>query len=462
MNRSKWLAAAAFVAASFASADPARAYTFTDDPILYWNQVLLQNVTGSPVLTSRSYSMMEVAMYEAVNATTGGSYKSYTGLPTSNGDSRAAAATAARDVLLFLLPPNGTQARLDQRAAIDQNYQNSLSIVAPGAALTAGVATGSAAAQAVINLRANDGSTAVVPYSPTNPPAPGHYQLTGAGSAVTPQWGAVDPWIMNSGDQFRPGPPPAVGSPEYNAALQQVMTIGAAGAEAAGDRTAFQTQSAQYWASAPGTGLAPWINAAMSASTGMGMSSLEYAAMFAALTTSVADATIGIFDAKYYYDYWRPITAINAAYPGSNWTSLIAAPLHPSYISGHSGVGASAADILSFYLGSNTQACFTGFTCFASFGLAAQNGADSRLWGGIHWSFDNQAGQTLGHQVAANTLTSGFFQPVPEPATWMMMLLGFGLMGLTIRRSRRAQPKPLQLAYGALTQHCELHLGAGV
>lgn len=446
MNRSKWLAAAAFVAASFASANSAGAYTFTDDPVLYWNQVLLQNVTGSPVITSRSYSMMEVAMYEAVNATTGGTYKSYAGLPTSTGDSRAAAATAARDVLLFLLPINGTQARLDQRAAIEQNYQSSLSVVAPGQTRTDGISTGAAAAQAIINMRTGDGSAAVVTYVPTDPPVDGRYQLTGAGSAVTPQWGAVDPWIMNSGDQFRPGPPPAVGSPEYDAALAQVMLIGAAGAEAAGDRTPFQTQSAQYWASPAGTGLAPWIYAAMGASDGMGLSSLQYAAMFAALTTSVADTTIGIFDAKYYYDYWRPITGINDAYPGLNWTSLITAPLHPSYVSGHSGVGAAAAEVLSFYLGSNTQACFAGFTCFANFGLAAENGADSRLWGGIHWSFDNEAGRTLGSQIAQNTLRSGFFQAVPEPATWMMMLLGFGLMGLTVRRSRRARPALRQLA----------------
>ena len=109
-------------------------------------------------------------------------------------------------------------------------------------------------------------------------------------------------------------------------------------------------------------------------------------------------------------------------------------------------MGAAAAEVLSFYLGSNTQACFAGFTCFANFGLAAENGADSRLWGGIHWSFDNEAGRTLGTQIAQNTLRSGFFQAVPEPATWMMMLLGFGLMGLTVRRSRRARPALRQLA----------------
>jgi hypothetical protein len=440
VNRSKFLAAAAYVAASFASADSASAYTFTDDPVLYWNQVLLQNVTGSPVLTSRTYAMFEVAMYEAVNASTGGNYQSYAGIPTLTGDSRAAAATAAHDVLLFLLPANGDPARTAQRAAIEQNYQNSLSIISPGQALTNGVTTGSAAATAVINLRTGDGSTAVVPYTPADPSIDGRYQLTSSGSVVTPQWGAVDPWIMNSGSEFRPGPPPAVGTPEYLAALEQVRLIGAAGAEAAGNRTAFQTLSAQYWASPAGTGLAPWINSAMAASDGMGLSTIQYAAMFAALTTSVADATIGIFDAKYFYDNWRPVTAINDLYPGSNWTSLLTAPLHPSYVSGHSGVGAAAADILMYYLGSNTQACFATFgpqgTCFSSFGAAAQNGANSRLWGGIHFSFDNQAGQTLGHQVAANTLASGFFQPVPEPATWMMMLLGFGLMGWAIRRQR--------------------------
>ena len=448
MNRSKWLAAAAFVAASFATATPAGAYTFTDDPILYWNQQLLQNVTGSPVLTSRTYSMFEVAMYEAVNATTGGTYRSYAGIPTSSGDSRAAAATAARDVLLFLLPENGTQARLDQRAAIQQNYQSSLNVVAPGQARDAGVAVGSAAAAAVINLRANDGSGAVVTYTPANPSIDGRYQPTGPGSVVTPQWGAVTPWVMTSGNEFRPGPPPAVGSDAYNLALEQVRLIGAAGAEAAGDRTAFQTLSAQYWASPAGTGLAPWINSAMQASEGMGLSSLQYAAMFAALTTTVADATIGIFDAKYYYDNWRPVTAINDAYPGSNWTSLLTAPLHPSYVSGHSGVGAAAADVLMYYLGMNTQACFATFgpngTCFSSFGAAAQNGADSRLWGGIHFSFDNQAGQTLGHQVASNTFASGFFRPVPEPATWMMMLLGFGLMGWTIRHQRNVRSRNLR------------------
>jgi len=204
-----------------------------------------------------------------------------------------------------------------------------------------------------------------------------------------------------------------------------------------GPRTPFQTQSALYWASPAGTGLAPWINAAIGAADGRGLTTLEYAAMFAALTTNAADATIGIFDAKYTYDFWRPTTAIHDADPLSAWTSFIAAPLHPSYVSGHSGQGASNAETLAYYLGADTDICFAGFTCFDSFADAAQNGADSRLWGGIHYRFDNVAGANLGRQVAAFNISQGLFGVVPEPATWIMMLFGFGAIGAAIRVQRR-------------------------
>src|SRR5436190_5396961 len=116
--RSKWFTTAAFVALTFATADPAQAV----DPVVFWNQILTQNVTGSPVLTSRSYSMVEVAIFEAINSTTGNTRQSYLGLAPSTGNSQAAIATAARDVLLNVLPANGTPARDAQRAAIETQY----------------------------------------------------------------------------------------------------------------------------------------------------------------------------------------------------------------------------------------------------------------------------------------------------------------------------------------------------
>ena len=446
--QSKWLTAAAFLAVTF-TASPARADV---DPIVFWNQILTQNVTGSPVLTSRSYSMVEVAMFEAINSTTGNIHQSYLGLAPSTGNSQAAIATAARDVLLnSVLPANGTPARDAQRAAIEAQYQNALAAIPAGQARTDGINVGAAAALAVILARTGDGSAppAVPVYTPTNPPVDGHWQQTTAGAAgapVTPWWGSVTPWGIDSGSQFRPAAPPDINDPAsgFAAALAEVQAIGEMNSAT---RTAFQTQSAQYWATG-GNGLAPWINAAIGAADGLGLSSLEYATLFAALTTNVADATIGVFDAKYTYDFWRPTTAIHDADPLSTWTSLITAPSHPSYISGHSAVGAAAADTIAYYLGANTQLCFTGFTCFASPLEAAQNGADSRLWGGIHYRFDNEAGFTLGHQVAQFNLAQGLFQSVPEPQSWLMMLIGFGLIGWTIRRQGKSKTYRLALDRG--------------
>jgi hypothetical protein len=435
----KWLTAVACMTFASAFASPAEATVGVDgDPVVFWNQILTQNIVGSPVLTSRSYAMVEVAIYDALNATTGNTRSSYTGVSASTGDTRAAASTAAHDVLLFLLPPNGTQARTDQRNAIEQSYQASLGLIAPGQARTDGIATGAAAASNIITMRTGDGSAApAVPvYSPTNPPVDGHWQQTtpgAAGAPVTPWWGAVTPWALNSGDQFRPAGPPDINSPQFAAALAEVMAIGASDSAT---RTAAQTASAQYWA-VGGNGLAPWINAAIGAADGKNFSSLDYAAMFALLSTNVADATIGVFDAKYVYDFWRPVTAIHDADPNSAWTSLITAPSHPSYISGHSAVGGAAAVSLMYFLG-EADACFSSYICFDNFELAAEDGANSRLWGGIHYSFDNQAGLTLGHSVGQFGLAAGTFTSVPEPATWLTMLVGFGFIGWRLRRQRWA------------------------
>src|SRR4051812_45075409 len=190
--KSRWLTAAAFGAATLTISAPARADV---DPIVFWNQILTQNVTGSPVLTSRSYSMVEVAMFEAINATTGNTRHSYLGLSTSTGDSQAAIATAARDVLLNVLPAiSGNAARDAQRAAIETQYQNTLAAIPPGQAKPDGISIGAAAATAVILARTGDGSAApAIPvYTPLNPAVDGHWQQTTAGAAgapVTPWWG---------------------------------------------------------------------------------------------------------------------------------------------------------------------------------------------------------------------------------------------------------------------------------
>lgn len=426
--KASWLTAAAVVAASIVGTCPARADDV--DPVVYWNQVLTANVTGSPVLTSRTYSMVDVAIFEAANATTGNTRLSYLGLAQTGGNTSAAVARAARDVMLNVLPP----AAVAQRNDVETKYLAAIAAIPDSPAKTAGINAGALAATTVINLRASDGFNAVSPYIPTN--LPGHWQPTTPGALpVSPQWGGVTPWGIDSGSQFRPGPPPAWNSPEFAAALAEVQAIGDVNSAT---RTPFERDSALYWASAGGTGLAPWIRAAIGAADGKGLSTLDYASMFASLTTNVADTTIGLFDAKYTYDFWRPVTASLYFDSASTFSPLInPVPSHPSYVSGHSGIAAAASESLAFYLGSDTDVCFTGFNCFDSFALAADNAANSRLWGGIHYQFDNDAGLALGRQVAQFNLAQGLFQSVPEPSTWAMMLAGFGAIGFAMRRRRR-------------------------
>lgn len=409
------------------------------DAVLYWSQVALANYSGSPVTTSRGFAMLGVGLHDAVNAAQGGPNNSYLGISTAGGDVRAAASVAARDILVHLNA--GATANFDAALAA------SLAQIADGQAKTDGMATGAAIAAAVIANRTGDGSATPGSYAPTG--LPGNYVPTPPANlpAALPNWENVTPWLLSSGDQFRASPPPALDSAEYAAAFNAVKAIGSAGSLT---RTQDQSDSANFWVAASGTG--PWIQAAIDLSQTQGLSTLENASMMAMLGISVADAVIGIWDSKYEYDYWRPVTAIrradedgNAATEADiNWTPYIVTPNHPSYISGHSGVAGAASTVLDSFLGDTTSFSLTygGIERdFGSFQLAAEDAANSRLWGGIHWDFDNAAGLTLGRSVGAYTLNQSTFGAVPEPATWAMMIAGFGAVGQAMRRRGRPLPQ---------------------
>jgi hypothetical protein len=404
------------------------------DPALYWNQVLATGLAGPPVIQSRGFAMVSTAIHEAVNATTGfQDYRFVPGVQTSGGDTRAATAVAAYNVLVAVNPAKAA----DYAAARDA----SLALVPDGAAKTAGMATGAAIATATLALRANDGATAVSTYSPT--PGIGNWQPTppGLGQAVAPQWGDVTPWVTASGEQFRPPPPPNIGSLEYATAYNEVMSVGAANSAT---RTADQTAAALYWA-----GVLPtqWVQAGLSVAETSGLSTLENARLFALLNTSLADTFIGVWDSKFEYDLWRPITAIHnddgnpLTALDVTWTPLLNTPPYPSYISGLSGVNGASSTVLASLLGDAHSFCMTtaatGTRCWGSFSEAASEGANSRMWGGIHFRFDDDAGLLLGQQVAGYVLSTHAFDAAPEPAAWAMMILGFGLSGALLRRGRR-------------------------
>lgn len=430
--KSKLLFAGACLAV-VAIAPPAGAVGVDGDPVLYWNELLIQSLTPNPVFASRHAAMLNIAVHDAVNAAQGRPNYGYLGsLEKNGGDPRAAASAAAHAVLKSLYPANA--------AVYDAALASSLALVPDGAAKTKGIATGAGLGALVLSRRAGDGWNAVVTYTPSG--EPGRWAPTppaGAPGAV-PQWGSVDPFLLTSGDQFRSGSPPALGSAAYTAAFNEVRDIGSATSLL---RTADQSTAANYWVAASGPG--PWIRAAIDASESAGTSMIDNAALLARMNVAIVDATIGIFDAKYHFDYWRPVTAIRAADLDGNadtvqdaaWTPYVITPPHPSYISGHSGVASSAAAILVDAFGDGAPLCIAwtaGSRCWDSFTAASEDAAMSRLWGGIHWRFDNQAGLDLGRSVAAWTLDANAFGAVPEPGNWAMMIAGFGLIGAAMRR----------------------------
>ncbi|GGE22474.1 hypothetical protein GCM10011529_31320 [Polymorphobacter glacialis] len=254
------------------------------------------------------------------------------------------------------------------------------------------------------------------------------------------QWGAMDPFLLASGDQFRPGAPPALGSEAYAAAYNEVREIGSATSLL---RTADQSAAATYWVTATWPG--PWLRAAIDASEASGNSMIDNAALFARMNVAMVDATVGIFDAKYTFDYWRPVTAIQngdldgnaATVQDAGWSSYVVTPPHPSYVSGHSAIASSAAAILSDAFGDAAPLCIGWASldrCWGSYTAAGEEAAMSRLWGGIHWRFDNEAGTVLGRSVADWTLGQTAFAAVPEPGSWVMLVVGFGLVGGVMRK----------------------------
>jgi len=405
-----------------------------DDPVLYWSFLLSTGLPGSPVPASRGSAMVGVALHDAVNATLGSPDKPYLNVNTVGGDTRAAASVAAHDVLVKLNPGGA--------AAFDAALAASLALVPNGAAKSNGIATGQTIAAAVLSARANDGSSAVVPYTPSG--LPGRWAPTPGGppTPVATQWPYVTPWLLQSGDQVRAGPPPALDSAAYTAAFLEVKEIGSA---TSFTRTADQTASAQYWNLASGAG--PWIQAGILAAQADGASTLRNAQAIARLTVGIADTTIALFDTKYTYDYWRPITGIRGADGDGNpltdqdvnWSPLIATPPHPSYISAHSAFAGVASSILEDAYGNQFGFCLTWAAnnrCWNNFSDAAEDATNSRLWGGIHWRFDNEGGLQLGQQVGRYVLDQKTFGAVPEPASWALMIGGFGLVGAALRRRR--------------------------
>jgi hypothetical protein len=232
------------------------------------------------------------------------------------------------------------------------------------------------------------------------------------------------PFAMTSADQFRPAAPPALDTDAYRDAFNEVKELGSA---TSATRTADQTAIARFWVNGAGTASAPGhLNLlARIVATQRGTTLEQNARLFAALNIAMADAVINCWDAKYQFSLWRPVTGIREAAGDGNdetaadatWTPLIVTPPFPSYTSAHSSVSGSAAAVLADFFGTDAVA-FTlpsqnpalPARSYTSFSHAAAESAVSRLYGGIHWSFDNDVGLTAGTAVG-QYVVANFLRP---------------------------------------------------
>lgn len=402
------------------------------DEVITWNNVTLSAIRATsapPPRASRALGMVHAAVFDAVNSVDR-LYTPYAADITAPvGTSReAAAAQAAHDVLVSAFP--------SQAGVFGAALANSLSAIPDGPAKTQGIAIGQACGTQILTLRANDGSAANVPYTPGT--LPGQWRPTppGFANALLPGWGQVTPFGMTSGSQFRSVAPPALNSPEYTAAYNEVKSLGSATSLT---RTADQTQIAQFWADAAGTETPPghWNAIAQTVGAAHNNSLLENARMFGLLNLALADAAISSWDTKYTYNLWRPVAGIREGDTDGNgdttadalWTPLIATPPFPAYTSGHSTFSAAAASILGQFFGSDDIAFSSDsdglpgvIRNFSSFTQAAQEAGQSRIYGGIHWQFDNQAGQLAGDQVG-DWIFANYMGLIPEPNSLMLLSL---------------------------------------
>jgi hypothetical protein len=393
------------------------------DAVTHWNEIATR-VTTPPVKTlaspyqSRVYAMTHAAIHDAVNAIDR-RYRPYAlaSRPDSGASPEAAVATAAYRVLVHEIP--------DQQAVavLDAEYQAALSSIPDGEAKARGVVIGEAAAAAIIALRSDDGSTDQVPYTPGT--EPGDWQPTPPGflPALAPGWGYVTPFALRTGSQFRPGPSPYFNltSGAYRRDYDEVKSIGQAGSTT---RTAEQSEIARFWyeSSPPG-----WNRIVRNVAAEQGLDLSSNARLFGLVNLALADGYISSFEAKYTYNFWRPVTAIRAGDTDGNprtvadpeWTSFLVTPPIPDNSSGHAVAGAAVAKVLArffdndnIYFTTTSGAPFSGITrSFSSFSEAAQENADSRVYAGIHFRSACRDGLRQGTKIG-RYISNHFLKPV--------------------------------------------------
>lgn len=380
------------------------------DLVIEWNELLQANIPPTAnVFSFRYYAMMHIAMFDAVNSIER-RYNRYHVLvnapPTASAE--AAAAQAAHDVLVALIP----DAQPEFDAALKKQLTRTTSWRAKQ-----GAAVGKKVAQAVIDWRTGDGTEQPnIAYTP--PALPGLWQPTAEGQvAAFVHFAYVEPFALLTATQYLPSPPPLLNSDEYAADFDEVKELGSTSSSA---RTAEQTQIALLFAGAgysPGP-FALWSHVARDAARSERLSLLQTARLFALMSAAMHDGLQTSHTSKFVYNLWRPVTAIRRADEDLNdstladagWTPLLGTPPYPSHASNLTCIGASAARALARVLGGDAMRFSVKWTgsagnedvtrSYEKFSQLADEGARSRVYGGIHFNFELTASDESCRRVA--------------------------------------------------------------
>lgn len=388
------------------------------DVVLEWNAhaanaIVIEN--QPPPRGLIRLAMVHLAIYDAVNAIEGYPFSSYAVTPSvvSPASREAATAAAAHDVLLALFP--------NQQADLNAKYAATLAAIPDGSAKNNGIWVGQQSATGILSLRANDGRDAVVAYSPGS--APGMWNPTPPGflPAQAPEVAHVQPFTLNSPSQFRAEPPPDLSSEIWVRDYNETKALGRA---TGSTRTPEQTDLARFISDQP---MLQWNRAWRSISSSQPLSLLDKARFFAMLTSTSSDALIACWDSKFFYNFWRPVTAIRVGDTDGNpetefdlnWIGLVNAPNHPEYPAAHGCFSSASAETLQFFFGtdrfdfimdSKVAALTNPERHYTSFSQALQDALDARVYGGMHYRNSTRVGAIIGKQVS-HFATRHFFRP---------------------------------------------------
>jgi hypothetical protein len=452
---------------------PENTKKFVRDPVHHWNQIAI-DATGldhtpvapgehrtfgeqlGPGRASRAMAIVHIAIFDAINAALG-KYQSYTGIQSAPHpfSTAAAVAQAAHDTLVSLYP--------SQEASFDQALADHLLRITGGSLKNNGIAFGKQVAAAVLASRVSDGAEIPelhigVDYSTSN--LPGHWRqdpISLIPIALGAHWGTCKPFVIKSGTQFLAPPPPDLNSARYTTAYHEVKNFGGDGIATPTQRTSEQTFIGIFWAydGTPSLCAPPRLynQITVQIANQTRLRPVQLARLLALVNVAMADAAISVWESKYHYDFWRPITGIRESDPGtgptgagdgndatvgdptftplgapaSNLVGPNFTPPFPAYPSGHAGIGGALFETIRRFYGTDhigftfVSDEFDGVTkdhngnvrpymprSFSTLSQAEEENGQSRIYLGIHWRFDKTAGIAQGKKVADYVFNHAF------------------------------------------------------